>query len=144
MNKSWLERYERMKFVAKSKGVPMVCKVGKSETLYIPSPEQVENIIMRVQKGKLTTIQTICEKLAKEHKTTKGCPMTTGQFMVLISNVNEEKKGKTPWWRVLKSDGELHPKYPKNQKKLLEEEGHKIIKKNNKFYVKDYQTKLAR
>lgn len=41
-----------------------------------------------------------------------------------------------PWWRTLKSNGELNEKYPggvENQKKLLEKEGHKIIQKGKSF-----------
>lgn len=54
----------------------------------------------------------------------------------------------TPYWRVLKSDGELNTKYPEAielQKKLLEEEGHTIISKkgkNIKYYVKDFENSL--
>ncbi|NLL01719.1 MAG: MGMT family protein [Mollicutes bacterium] len=70
-------------------------------------------------------------------------------FVSLSAQASEERDyDKTPFWRTLKSNGELNEKYPGGielQKKLLEEEGHNIItkgKKNNKYYVKDFETKL--
>lgn len=59
-----------------------------------------------------------------------------------------EFKRITPYWRTLKSDGELNVKYPEGkelQKRLLEEEGHTIISKgtkNIKYYVKDFENSL--
>lgn len=41
----------------------------------------------------------------------------------------------TPYWRIVKADGELNLKYPeaiKLQKELLEKEGHTIIEKGRK------------
>jgi hypothetical protein len=41
----------------------------------------------------------------------------------------------------------LNPKYPGgelNQKKLLEKEGHKIIKKGKKFVVEGYEQNLVK
>lgn len=54
----------------------------------------------------------------------------------------------TPYWRTLKANGELNPKYPggvEAQKEKLEAEGHTIIKKgrtNIRYFVKDYSDVL--
>lgn len=51
----------------------------------------------------------------------------------------------TPYWRTVKKDGELNEKYPgglEQHKKLLEDEGHIVIHKGKKFYVKDFQDHL--
>ncbi len=54
----------------------------------------------------------------------------------------------TPYWRTLKADGELNPKYPGGvdaQKEKLEKEGHTVIqkgRKNIRYYVKDYENVL--
>lgn len=51
----------------------------------------------------------------------------------------------TPYWRTLKANGELNPKYPggvEDQKEKLQAEGHVIIQKgrtNIKYFVKDYE-----
>jgi hypothetical protein len=46
---------------------------------------------------------------------------------------------------MLKKDGELNEKYPEGidgQKLRLEMEGHKIIQKGKRYFVKDYKDKL--
>lgn len=59
-----------------------------------------------------------------------------------------KKKDETPYWRTLKANGELNPKYPGGvdvQKEMLEKEGHTIIQRgrtNVKYYVKDYEKSL--
>jgi alkylated DNA nucleotide flippase Atl1 len=51
----------------------------------------------------------------------------------------------TPYWRNLKSDGEINPKYPggiEEQKTRLESEGHRVIRKGKKYLVEDYEKHL--
>jgi len=48
------------------------------------------------------------------------------------------RKRLVPWWRLVKSDGQLNPKYPRAgliQKVKLEEEGHTIRQKGKKLLV---------
>jgi len=90
--------------------------------------------------------------LAKKHKATIGCPITTGIFAWVAANAAEERKQKgeksvTPYWRTLKVGGVLNEKYPggaEAQKKLLEKEGHKIVQKGKKYVVVDYEKALMR
>lgn len=72
--------------------------------------------------------------------------MTAGIFVNIVAWASYQRNENiTPYWRTLKSDGELNAKYPEAielQKKLLEKEGHIIIskgKKNIKYYVKDFE-----
>ena len=50
-----------------------------------------------------------------------------------------------PYWRTLKANGELNPKYPggiEAQRTALEAEGHTIIQKgrqNIRYFVKDFE-----
>ena len=49
------------------------------------------------------------------------------------------RKRIVPWWRLIKTDGQLNPKYPGGvliQKAKLEEEGHTIVRKGKKTLVK--------
>jgi len=121
-------------------------------TCVIPAPLEVDGIINKIRKGKLLTINEIRENLAKKHGTTIACPITTGIFALIATHAAEEdreqgKKKITPWWRVLKSGGLLNEKYPggiENQMRLLEDEGHKMVKKGkNNFIVFDYKKKIA-
>ncbi|MCL2280844.1 MGMT family protein, partial [Candidatus Saccharibacteria bacterium] len=73
--------------------------------------------------------------------------LTAGIFTNIVANANEERDGKNPtaWWRTLKADGELNPKYPNfpdMQKQLLEQEGHTIIQKGKRYFVADFEKKL--
>jgi alkylated DNA nucleotide flippase Atl1 len=60
--------------------------------------------------------------------------------------VQDGKSLDIPYWRTLKSGGFLNPKYPGGQeahKKLLEQEGHKVIQKGKMFMVQDFQEYLV-
>jgi len=100
--------------------------------------------------GKLTTIVEICKKIAKHHHVEACCSLTTGIFIMTAANAVEEarKEGKSlniPYWRTLKADGFLNPKYPGGQeahKKLLEQEGHRVIQKDKNLLVEDFQDHL--
>jgi len=121
-------------------------------TVVIPAPMEVDELMSKVPKGKVTTINQIREKLAKKHGATIGCPITTGIFAWITAHAAEEaraegKKNITPYWRTLKSGGELNEKYPggvKAQEKLLKKEGHKIVQKGKKYIVLDFENQLAK
>lgn len=57
------------------------------------------------------------------------------------------KKRITPYWRTLKSGGELNPKFPGGLESLAvrqKAEGHGIIQKGKRLFVKDFEKKLAK
>ena len=153
--KTWYEKLHD------SKGLPKVVHLagkykdrwGNAQTMIVPAPVEVDEIMRSVPKGKVITINRIREKLAWKHQTDVSCPITTGIFSWISAHasVDEEKEGKkrvTPWWRTLKQGGELNPKYPggiNEQAKRLRKEGLVIIpgKKKNSAVVKDFETHLA-
>lgn len=150
---SWREK------LADSKDLPKIQKVeGKMSrrwgegTFVIPAPIEVDEIMRKVPKGKLITINEIRARLAKKHKVDFGCPITTGIFAWIAANAAGEaeaegKKRITPYWRTLKAGGELNPKYPGsigNVKVRLIAEGHKVISKGKKYVVKDYEKSLVK
>ena len=151
--KSWQEKLADSKDFPKVVRIPekMAKRLGKG-TLVIPAPKEVDEIMRKVPKGKVTTINQIREKLAKRHGATIGCPITTGIFAWIAAYAAEEaasegKKNITPYWRTLKSNGELNEKYPcgtEVQKKILEKEGHTIIQKGKKYVVADMEKNMAR
>src|SRR3972149_3596987 len=116
--KSWCEKLND------SKGLPKVEKIaGKMSKLWgtgtvvIPAPIEVDEIMRKVPKGKLTTINEIRATLARKHKATIGCPITTGIFAWIAAHAAEERqqsgdKDITPYWRTLKAGGVLNEKYP--------------------------------
>jgi alkylated DNA nucleotide flippase Atl1 len=123
----------------------MINKWG-SGTIVVPAPIEVDELMRKVPNGKLTTINDIRSALAKRHNATIGCPLTTGIFSCIAARAAEEQKqqGKTdvtPYWRTLKTGGLLNEKYPggaEAQKALLEKEGHIVIQKGKRYFVKGY------
>jgi alkylated DNA nucleotide flippase Atl1 len=149
--KSWREK------LADSKDLPKVEKITEkmskrwgTGTVVIPAPMEVNEMMKKVPEGKLATINEIREALAKKHRATIGCPMTTGIFAWIAAHAAEEqrqegKKDITPYWRTLKTGGVINAKYPggvEGQKKLLEREGHKVVQKGKKYIVADYEKTL--
>jgi len=105
-----------------SKGYPKVEEIkGKMSkkwgagTVVIPAPIEVDQLMRKVPKGKLTTINEIRSALATKHKATIGCPLTTGIFAWISAYAAEEQKttGKNRHysllanpknWRILKRE----------------------------------------
>jgi alkylated DNA nucleotide flippase Atl1 len=140
-----------------SKGLPKVEKITDAMskrwgtgTIVIPAPIEVDEIMRKIPTGKLVTINEIRAALAKKHKATIGCPMTTGIFAWTAAHAAEERqqqgeKDITPYWRTLKTGGVLNEKYPggaEAQKRLLEQEGHTVIQKGKKYTVQNYEKSL--
>ena len=133
--KSWQEK------LADDKGLPKVAEITDkmskrwgTGTVVIPAPREVDEIMRKVPEGKLITINQIRGILAQKHGATIGCPITTGIFTNIAARAADEaategKKNITPYWRTLKSRGELDEKYPggvETQAAHLIEEGHTI------------------
>jgi len=120
-------------------------------TCVIPSPIEVDAIMKRVRRGKLITINEIRKIVAQKHGATIGCPITTGIFAWLAAHAAAEEaaKGKkriTPYWRTLKANGEINPKYPGGitaSQRLLKAEGHEIIHKGKRYFVVNYEKSLV-
>jgi len=149
--KSWTEK------LADNKGLPKVEKITEkmskrwgTGTVAIPAPVEVDEMMRKVPEGKLVTINEIRSALARKHKATIGCPITTGIFAWIAANAAEERRQEgeretTPYWRTLKTGGVINPKYPggvEGQKKFLEKEGHKVVQKGKKYVVVDYEKSL--
>ena len=151
--KSWREKLED------DKDFPRVFEISPSQskrwgtgTCVIPAPREVDQLMRRVRKGKLTTIDQLRQVLAKRYGATIACPITTGIFAWIAAHAaaeaeDEGKSHTTPFWRTLKSGGELNPKYPggvESLKKKLAAEGHKVRSKGKRFIVDDFERHLAK
>jgi len=116
--KSWKEKLADAKDLPKVERITgRMSKRWGTGTVVIPAPMEVDEIMRSVPKGKVITINQIRERLAKKHGATIGCPITTGIFAWVAAHAAEEeaeqgKKRITPYWRTLKSEGELNEKYP--------------------------------
>src|SRR5882672_9190208 len=131
--KSWRQK------LTDAKGLPKVGEVtGKMTrrwgegTMVIPTPAEVDALMKQVPKGRLVTINELRAALAAKHKADFACPITTGIFSWIAAHAAAEAEAEgakriTPYWRTLKSGGELNPKYPGGLEGLatrLRAEGH--------------------
>lgn len=124
-------------------------KYGGKKMLIAP-PIYYDEVMKKVPFGKVITAGQIREYLSNQSDCDFTDPMTAGIFISIAAWASYQRiDDKTPFWRTLKKDGELNPKYPEGialQKKLLEEEGFEIIckgKKNRKYYVNHYEEYLV-
>lgn len=149
--KSWREK------LADDKGLPKVGPVeGKMSlrwgrgVMVIAAPREVDGLMRKVPRGKVTTINELRAALAKRHKADFACPITTGIFSWIAAHAADEAAAEgrrriTPYWRTLKSGGELNPKYPGGipaLTKILRAEGHKIARRGKRFFVADLERRL--
>ena len=110
-----------------------------------------DELMRKVPKGKLITINQIRETLAARHGATVACPIVTGILARIAAGaageeLEEGKKRVTPYWRTLKSGGELNSKYPggvDGQRERLEGEGHAVRARGKKLVVEDFEHSLV-
>lgn len=136
--KSWREK------LADDKGLPKVAKVtGKMSkrrgqgTMVVPAPIEVDALMKQVPSGRVVTTNELRAALAKSHNADFACPLTTGIFSWIAAHAAAEAEAEgakdfTPFWRTLKTDGEVNAKFPggvEQVAKRLRAEGHKIISK---------------
>jgi len=114
--------------------------------MLIAPPLAYDRLMRQVPEGKVVTSDLIRDYLAGAHGADFTCPLTAGIFMNIVAGASVERgTDETPYWRTLKKDGELNEKYPggiEDQKALLEAEGHTVIQKGKRYFVKDYSQKL--
>lgn len=152
MKKSWNEK------LADDKDLPQVFQItGKmtkrwgTGTMVIATPREVDALMKQVPKGRVATINEFRSVLAARHKADLACPITTGIFSWIAAHAAAESaaagaKRITPYWRTLKSGGEVNPKYPGGLEvciRQLESEGHRIIRKGKRAFVVDFERALV-
>ena len=140
-----------------SKDMPKIIRISDEksieryggENMLIAPPLEYNEIMAKIPEGKVITITEIREFLAKKYDAEFTCPMTAGIFISLAAQASEERENdKIAFWRTLKKDGELNPKYPggvEYQKEMLEAEGHSFItkgRKNIRYFVENFEYKL--
>lgn len=122
-----------------------VKRYGGTQMLIAP-PLEYDEIMAQVPEGKIITVRQIREYLADKHGAEFTCPMTAGIFISLAAQAScERDDNRIPFWRTLKSDGELNPKYPggiEYQKEMLSKEGHAFYtkgRKNIRYFVENHE-----
>jgi len=157
--KSWQEK------LRDKEGYPRILKLEKrfpcynavhkmgaeaGDDIVLVKPSEVVEIMKGIRRGKLLTITEICRTLAAKHGARACCTLTAGIFIMTAANAAEEAarsggKLDIPYWRTLKANGYLNEKYPggiEAQRRLLEQEGHRIVHKGAKAFVEHYEKSL--
>lgn len=123
-------------------------RYGGSQMLIAP-PLEYNDIMAQIPEGQLITVSEIREFLAEKYGAEFTCPMTAGIFISLSAQAScERKDNRIPFWRTLKKDGELNPKYPggiEYQKEKLAGEGHTFTtkgRKNIRYFVENFENNL--
>ena len=121
------------------------------DRMYFAPPMDYDAAMRRVPYGKLTTVGDIRAWFAKQSGADFTEPITAGIFVSIAAWASYQRgEDETPWWRTLKANGELNPKYPggaEAQKLKLEAEGHTVIRKGRtkiNYVVKDYEKSLLK
>lgn len=131
---------------------PRFQKQMGGKRVLVPAPLMVDELVRKVRKRKLVTVGQLREHLAAQFDADSTCPMTMGIFLGIVARAAEEdilegKKRIAPYWRVIKVDGSLNPKFPGGvnaQSSRLESEGHRILAGKGKKppKVKDFEKAL--
>ncbi len=116
------------------------------EKMFFAPPISYDMLMKRIPHGKVVTVGMLRDYLAKENNADFTDPITAGIFVSIAAWASYQRlEDETPYWRTLKANGELNPKYPggiEAQRQKLEAEGHTIIRKgrtNIRYYVEDYE-----
>lgn len=143
--------------LSESKDMPKIQIVTDEKTIekyggsrmYFAPPADYDKVMKQVPYGKVITVGKIREHFAKQSGADFTEPITAGIFVSIAAWASVQRSENfTPYWRTLKSGGELNVKYPggiEAQKEKLEAEGHIIIekgRKNVRYYVKNYEKSL--
>ncbi|HJZ82462.1 MAG TPA: hypothetical protein VKD91_19015, partial [Pyrinomonadaceae bacterium] len=119
---------------------PKMSHFGAGRML-VPTPMLVDALIRKVPRGKLVTVTELRRKLAADFAADVACPLTTGIFVRIAAEAAEEDRAHgarriTPYWRVIKDDGSLNPKFPggvAQQSRYLRGEGFTTRRQGDKL-----------
>jgi alkylated DNA nucleotide flippase Atl1 len=145
--------------LADAKDFPRVQKLTKGMrkrygpgTIVLPAPGEVDALMRKVPRGRVTTINEIRACLAKRHGATVACPIVTGIHARIAAGAagEDEAEGKkrvTPYWRTLKGRGEINDKYPgglNGQRRRLERDGLEVVARGDRLFVRGFEKLLAK
>ena len=157
MANEWKKDFNAM--LREHKGMPKVQSVTDpatirkygGERMYFAPPMDYSRMMGQVPEGMVTTVGELREYFARRGGADFTDPITAGIFVSIAAWASEQREtDRIPWWRTLKAQGGLNPKYPggiKLQRAKLEAEGHEVIcrgRKNLRYYVKGYESALWR
>jgi hypothetical protein len=139
--KSWQSKMDNPNLPKLIEVPPRMQKRCGTGMMLVPGPREVDAFIRTVSEGSVVTVSQIRSGLAHLHAADVTCPLVTGIFVRVSAEAAEEdavagKTKVTPYWRVVKDDGSLNPKFPggvERQEQRLRDEGHRIVQGSGKL-----------
>lgn len=133
--KSWRAKMENPNLPKVVVIPPKMQKRFGTGTMVLPSAHDVEEYVAAIPVGSLTTVSRIRRAMAEKYMVNTACPLVTGIMVWIVAEAADEgaRAGQakvTPYWRVVKDDGSLNPKFPggvERQEEMLRDEGHHIL-----------------
>ena len=146
---SWRAKLEKPQEAKIVRVPPKMSRFGQG-TMLIPTPLLVDELVRKVGKGQLVTVSELRRRLAEDFSADVTCPLTTGIFLRIAAEAAEEdrangRKRITPYWRVVRDDGSLNPKFPggiDSQARYLKAEGFTVNRKPKTPRVQDFAPRL--
>ncbi len=69
-----------------------------------PDKEMIESVIKEIPAGKIATIDSLCDRLARDYDTNVTCPMRTTNFVKTIAEIRSRSHESIPFWRVVRKN----------------------------------------
>ncbi|QMU65564.1 MAG: hypothetical protein GKR88_15585 [Flavobacteriaceae bacterium] len=108
--KTWLEKFNSNRTYVVKVIDTKFADMEAGAVMFIATPKIIDNYIQQIPSGVAVDIVTMREDLANEYEAEKTCPVTTGIFLRIVSEVAYEQYQKgtsiddiTPFWRVVNS-----------------------------------------
>jgi len=148
---SWRAKLEKSQEPRLVEVPPKMSRFG-SGMMLIPTPRLVNELIRKIPRGKLATVNELRRKLASDFKADVTCPLTTGIFVRIAAEAAEEdreqgRKRITPYWRVVKDDGTFNPKLPGGvgrQTRTLRAEGFEVSTGGKTPRLRNFEQRLIK
>ena len=108
---------------------PEKAKRLNAKTLYIPSPEEVRQVIDAIPAGAVMKVTEMRHKLAVEHGAETACPAAIQKYWRWMAWAMETEGAQPlPWWRVTRLGryGSKLPGGSEGHKARLADEGVKL------------------
>lgn len=83
------------------------------DRMYFAPPIDYDTVMKQVPFGQVVTVGMIRDYFARKSGADFTEPITAGIFVSIAAWASFQRtEDKTPYWRTLKANGELNPKYP--------------------------------
>ena len=135
MKKSWVEKRanckeHQIKTISKT-----ITDMPSGSLMLIPSTKIVDKFVRNIPKGTFVNFRSLRIKLANKFKCDVTCPLTSGIFMRIVSEVAYEEYMSglgleliTPFWRTVDSNSNLAKKLECGVDFIIEQQEKEEIK----------------